>query len=101
MNLEEASTIITQITTLDAKLVSLIHSMETKQDQINLNNQEIKKRINLEAINVKLDGEVKEIKKETDQMKHDIDTKATFLTNSGWVVPIPKRDNEYKGLIRM
>ena len=101
ISLEDASSIIAQITTLDAKLISLIKSLDSMQTQLVLNEGEIKKRLNLEETNKGLEVKIKLLKNETDELKNEIQLKANSLTNSGWVVPVPERNIGVKASVSM
>jgi multidrug resistance efflux pump len=97
--LEQASQIIGQITTLDAKMHNLIKNMEAENIQFANNKKEIEKRINLEAVNVAIDAKIKSLSNEIHEMKAQRDGKADILTKAGWVIPIPQNHETVRGFV--
>ncbi len=90
ISLEIASKTISEITTLDAKMNSLVVSLDKEKERLENNKKEIQRRINLEMENANLEVKLIELHKEINDMKGQRDEKVKVLTDAGWVVPIPQ-----------
>lgn len=100
VTLEEASTEIGLITTLNAKMESLQDSLVQEHDRLKTNQAEILKRINLEESTKQIEAHIKSLKKEAASIKSQRDTKIAALTAAGWVIPVPK-SNGAKAVVSM
>ncbi len=92
LSLDEATKIISQINTLDAKLQSLISMYDQTIDRVNANNKEITRLETLKKDNDALDKKAVVIKGEVEGIKGEIHSMSKTVTEAGWVIPIPKRD---------
>jgi predicted RNase H-like nuclease (RuvC/YqgF family) len=101
LTLDEATNIIGQINTLDAKLISLIQMYELSYEKMEGNKKEIERRKDLEKTNEELKSNLIKIKEQIEEIKGEIHSKTKVVTDSGWVVPIPKREIPNASSVRM
>ncbi len=92
LSLDEATKIISQINTLDAKLQSLISMYDQTIAKVDSNNKEIARLETLKRDNDALDKKAVVLKGEVEGIKGEIHTMSKTIIDAGWVIPIPKRD---------
>lgn len=91
LELKEATEIITQINTLDAKLVSMIDMYDKTMANYDSNIIEINRLENLKKSTDELKKKSMAIKAEVENIKGEINDKRKQVTEAGWVVPLPER----------
>ena len=89
MSLEQASNVIGQVTALDAKMNALLKTLNDEIRKLEFNQQEIKRRLNLEENNILIEQKIKQLQKDVADIKGQRDSKVSVLEGEGWVIPIP------------
>jgi len=97
LDFSEGVKLASEVSACNDQMDGLADKIDEQQAQLEFNEKEIARCINLGAINDNIDANIKKLRTQWSGMKKERDDRVKVLTDGGWTVPVPTRRPGAKG----